>query len=120
MPASARPRLSQHDRNHPSVHPVSPMTESLYDKLAQDVSAGPWSLLAAHAHRGGLLFVDPSLDLLAVAVAVAEDQSEAVGEWMARSLLSCPTVDDIDRYAEDTERQWPFVIVQPYVFVTGP
>ncbi|MDP6946111.1 MAG: DUF2288 family protein [Myxococcota bacterium] len=89
-------------------------------QLAADAGAATWSMLGAHAQRGGLLFVDPSLDLIDVAFAIAEDQSETVASWMEHGLLSCPTLDDIAGYAADTERQWPFVIVQPYVFVTGP
>jgi len=74
-------------------------------------------MLRSHAERGGLLFVDPSLDLVEVALAVGEDRSEDVATWMAKDLLSRPTAEQM---AADDDRDWTFVIVQPFVFVRGP
>jgi len=87
--------------------------------LGQEEGEAPWSMLRAHGERGALLFVDPSLDLLEVAGAVAEDRTEVVAAWMAADLLSRPTAAQMATDDDDT-RQWTFVIVQPFVFVRGP
>ena len=62
-------------------------TKSLRDKLTEETGRAAWKDLRPHAVRGQLIFVDASLGLLDVAVAVAEDQSEAVQAWVASGLL---------------------------------
>ena len=100
------------------------MTHSQDDKglrevLADELGTAPWSMLEAHARRDGLIFVSPALDLLEVAVAVAEDNGEVVSAWMAAGQLTRPDAATLLACAEDTERQWSFVIVRPFVLVTG-
>ena len=93
-------------------------SNDLRARLADEVGEAPWSMLKAHAERGGLLFVDPGIELLDVAVAVAEDRTEAVAGWMAQELLSRPTAAQMA--IDDEGPQWRFIIVQPFVFVRGP
>ena len=97
-----------------------PSSTSTYERLSQEVGEASWQLLKPHAERGGLFFVHSELDLVAVAAAVADDASETVAGWMEQQKLSCPTMAEIAMHAEDAERLWTFVIVQPFVFVSSP
>jgi hypothetical protein len=49
------------------------MSDDLRARLAEEIHRVDWKPLAPHAKRGGLVLVDPELDLLDVALAVARD-----------------------------------------------
>ncbi len=91
--------------------------DTLREKLAQEMGDAPWAMLEAHAKRGGLIVVDPSLDLLDVAVAIAVDDGDHVTSWMSRGLLTGP---DPDHFAAGLSDPIRFVIVQPFVLVAAP
>ena len=56
--------------------------QSLYDKLAAEVSVASWNALKSHADRGALFWVDRQLDLVEVAVSIALDD-------VAHDILTC-------------------------------
>ncbi|MGB5283200.1 MAG: DUF2288 domain-containing protein [Polyangiales bacterium] len=92
------------------------MSEDLRARLAQEIQNVDWKPLGPHAKRGGLVLVAPQLDLLEVAVAVAQDDSERVRCWMAAGQLSKPTDAQIEAWQEEeVGEQFNVAIVQPYV-----
>ncbi len=93
------------------------MTEELKKRLAQQIERVDWKPLAPHAKRGGLLVVDPRLDLAEVASAIATDDSRRVEAWMRARQLGRATAEQIESWSEETEECFLFVIVQPYVLV---
>ncbi len=93
--------------------------KAVREALAETMGETAWPMLEAHAKRGGLIFVAPSLVLLDVAVAVALDQSAEVAAWMEQGLVTRPEPDALCRYGDDADKEWSFVIVQPFVLVTG-
>ena len=99
------------------------MSDELRTHLANEVHRVDWKPLAPHARRGALVFVDTALDLVEVAVALAEDDSARVRRWMQAHQLVKPTGDQIERWQDETEERFTIVIVQPYVLAqrdTGP
>ena len=99
------------------------MGEELKAHLANEVHRVDWQPLAPHAKRGGLVLVDPSLDLVEVAVAVVEDDTSKVRRWMHSQQLLKPTPKQIESWQDETEERFTIVIVQPYVLAqrdTGP
>ena len=92
-----------------------PMTDDLRAQLAQQIHRVDWKPLAPHAKRGGLVMVDSQLDLLEVAVAVAQDDGEQVQQWMAEQQLNRPTADQAEAWRTETGERFTTVIVQPYV-----
>lgn len=93
---------------------------ALRETLAETLGEAPWSMLEAHAKRDGIILVDPTLDLLDVAVAIAEDDGDAVSGWMEDGRLTKPDAQAMRTLEARADRQWPFVIVQPFVLVSGP
>ena len=91
------------------------MSDDLRTRLAQEIHRVDWRPLAPHAKRGGLILVDRQLDLLEVAVAVADDDTAAVQHWMQAQQLSRPTREQIDAWSAETEERFTVAIVQPYV-----
>ena len=91
------------------------MTADLRAHLANEVHRVDWKPLGPHAKRGGLVLVDARLDLVEVAVAVANDDSQRVRQWMEAGQLLKPTEDQIAAWQEETEERFTVLIVQPYV-----
>ena len=91
------------------------MSDDLRAHLANEVHRVDWQPLAAHARRGGLVLVDTRLDLVEVAVAVAQDDTVQVQRWMEARQLLKPTDAQVDSWKSETEERFTVVIVQPYV-----
>jgi hypothetical protein len=89
------------------------MSEPTRTKLRAQIQHVDWPALAPHAKRGALVLVDTALDLLDVAVAVAEDDATRVREWLEAACLS--RCDPTNEGAELKTARFQFVIVQPYV-----
>jgi hypothetical protein len=88
-------------------------------KLRGEVLSSYWEDLAPHQQRGGLLLLAPALDLLDVAVAVANDDKQRVANWLASGSLRRASEQDRARYESDAEEEagvpFQFVVVQPWV-----
>ena len=93
---------------------VSVMSD-LVTELSRNLDTAPWSLLKLHAQRGGLIWVQPDLDLLQVAVAVAQDQVQLVEEWLRKGAMRKPTLQDFAELDVAPQREFMSVVVQPWV-----
>jgi len=91
------------------------MSDDLRAQLAEQIHRVDWKPLAPHAKRGGLVIVDPQLDLLDVAVAIARDDGARVQQWMAAQQLRRPAPNEAEAWSEETGDGFTVVIVQPYV-----
>ncbi len=99
------------------------MTDDLRARLRDEVHRVDWKPLSPHAKRGGLVMVDPRLDLVQVALAVAKDDSAMVRQWMESGQLSKPTEEQVAAWKAEDEERFSVLIVQPYVLAqrdTGP
>lgn len=94
---------------------LSWMSDDLRAQLEQQIHRVDWKPLAPHAKRGGLVIVDSQLDLLEVAVAVAQDHGEQVQRWMAAQQLRRATAPEIEAWRNETDERFTVLIVQPYV-----
>lgn len=82
-------------------------------------SMGPIELadLRGHLARDGVIVVDASLDLLVVAEAVARDDKDEVGVWIAKGLLGKPSLETVARWSRAPAPALVSVVVQPFVLV---
>ena len=88
----------------------------LKTRLNQETSKLKWTELQRHYAGGNVVAVDGGLDLIAVAIAIARDDTESVRKWTADGLLA--RVGDIQAAAwlqADLE-MWA-VVVKPWVLV---
>jgi hypothetical protein len=88
--------------------------DELRAKLAGEVLKARWSDLAPHHARGALVLADGAVDLLDVAVAIATDDSAAVGGWMGAGQLVKASEPMAAAWAEGSP-WFQVVIVQPFV-----
>jgi hypothetical protein len=91
------------------------VSDAIREKLRSEVLAAPASDLVPHFARGALLLVDPALDLLDAAVAIARDDRERVEAWLAARTLSRASDDDARALVSQPTLRFQFVIVQPWV-----
>jgi hypothetical protein len=91
------------------------MSDDLRAQLAEQIHRVDWKPLAPHAKRGGLVMVDPRLELLEVALAIARDDGAQVQQWMEAHQLRRPTLTEAEVWSEETGDGFTVVIVQPYV-----
>ena len=89
---------------------------SIRDKLNSETAKIPWRELQHFFAAGKILHVEPYLDLIDVALAMHQDNTDLVQHWLDASRLS--PVNDTqakDWYASDT-LLWA-TVVKPWVLV---
>ncbi|MGH8436569.1 MAG: DUF2288 domain-containing protein [Pseudomonas sp.] len=95
------------------------MTEqpsTLYAKLLGETAPISWQELQPFFARGALLWVDATMDLVEVALAVAQNEQAKVAAWLAAEHVS--KVEE--RRAEDLLARDPklwAVVVAPWVLI---
>lgn len=90
--------------------------DELRRRLNSETSKLRWTELQRHYAGGNVVAVDNSLDLIEVAVGIAQDDTESVKKWMADGRLT--KLGDIQAAAwlqADVEL-WA-VVVKPWVLV---
>jgi hypothetical protein len=60
---------------------MTDQTSTLYAKLLGETAIIEWKALERFWAKGDLIWVDPSLDLIVVAEAMAENRSEIFAKW---------------------------------------
>jgi hypothetical protein len=76
-----------------------------------------WSILKPHADRGALFLVAPSLVLLDVAKAIADDDTTRVKSWLSEQKLARPSPDQLKTWATTPSKTFESVVVAPYVLI---
>jgi hypothetical protein len=94
--------------------PAPPST--LYAKLLGETAVIGWNELQPYFARGALLWVEPGLNLVAVAEALATNQAQPVADWLASGAVEkLPSARAMDLLARDPTL-WA-VVVSPWVLV---
>ncbi len=91
-----------------------PRGPKLREALQRSLGRVQWSDLRAHSDRMALFLV-VDVDLIEVAVAVAEDDALAVQTWIDDRNLVRPSRGQLSKWADDLEKPFNTVVVQPYV-----
>ena len=91
------------------------MTDDLRAKLRSEIEAVDAATLVPHHRRDALLVLEPSVDLLDTAVAIASDDVSVVTGLVADGRLTKPSLGELADWCVDLELRFQFVIVQPFV-----
>lgn len=75
-----------------------------------------WPELVRHFARGVVIKVSPGMDLVAVAVAMAQDRTEEIEAWTRASQIQRASDDDAREWHEQESAFWA-VVVAPWVLV---
>jgi hypothetical protein len=90
---------------------------SLKEKLEQDVADISWKELRPHAKRDAIIVIKDELDLAEVAVAIAEDNTASVQNWIGSQSIAKPSSQELTQWNQTPEKQFVALIVQPFVVV---
>jgi hypothetical protein len=99
-----------------SVKPMSEEASTLYAKLLGETASITWTELQPFFARGALLWVEPSLDLIEVAQAVAQNDADRVSAWLASGELGKVAETLALELVERDPMLWA-VVVSPWVLV---
>ena len=89
----------------------------LREKLSKDIADISWQELLPHAKRDAVIVVKSELDLSEVAVAIAQDNTSAVQNWIANQSVAKPTSEQLSEWNDNPQKQFTTLIVQPFVVV---
>jgi hypothetical protein len=84
---------------------------------AHELDEAEWQWLEPHLARDAVIFVHPSLNLVEVAIAIANDQSQQVQAWISHQWLYKPSPELVATLDQAPERRFMSLIVQPYVLL---
>jgi len=97
--------------------PSSPQThEEFTAHFNAQTARLAWPELVRHFARGVVVKVAPGLDLVAVAVAMAQDRAEEIEAWTQAGQIHRASDDDA-RYWHEQESEFWAVVVAPWVLV---
>ncbi|MFN7684825.1 MAG: DUF2288 family protein [Oligoflexia bacterium] len=91
--------------------------KALFEALEDTHGPAEWTLLKPHAKRDAVLLVEASLDLMAVARAVAADDTESVQLWLNQKKLMRPNSEQISEWDAHPSKTFETVVVAPYVLI---
>lgn len=90
--------------------------ETMRQEFIEQTAKMNWEGLQRHFAQGVLFKVAAGLDLVDVAVKIAQDDKPAVEVWMESGQLSQVTVDDAKAWLEPNPFLWT-VVTAPWVLV---
>lgn len=96
------------------------MTQDIKTALADSLEQAKWEWLEPHAKRDALIIVSPNLDLVEVGVAIAQDQTQLVQQWIESGQLQKPSSNQLSLWHNQPSKSFKALIVQPYVLVQEP
>jgi hypothetical protein len=95
---------------------MSDLPSELMIKLNRETSKIDWQALQRFYAQGAVLVVAPSLDLVATAAAVAEDNSAYIADLLKQDLLKKADEAQAANWLADKCEVWA-VVVAPWVLV---
>ncbi|CAB3753665.1 DUF2288 domain-containing protein [Paraburkholderia humisilvae] len=96
--------------------PQGPSHSPLYAKLLGETAKIGWQELERFFARGMLLRVVRDLDLVSVAEAIANDDTEQVSQWLSAGLVERVQAETAVDFAARDPDLWA-VVVSPWVCV---
>lgn len=91
--------------------------EDLKTRLNQDLAEIEWKDLIPHAQRDAIIIVTKHLDILEVAVAIAQDNTDAVQHWISEALIDKPSSEQLTIWNADPSVVFKTLILQPFVLI---
>ncbi|MDV9032027.1 DUF2288 domain-containing protein [Pseudomonas sp. RAC1] len=91
-------------------------TSTLYAKLLGETAIIEWSALERFWAKGDLIWVDPTLDLIAVAQAMAENRSDLVAAWREQGAVAAVDAEQALDMQTRNPQIWA-VVVSPFILI---
>ena len=89
---------------------------TLVQRLESELGEIDWPGLERHFARGALVWIDPSQDLVSVAVSVVEDDAVRIGTMMDQGSIRRVTAADAVTWQRE-QRTFRALVAAPWVLV---
>lgn len=89
---------------------------SLRTELNLQTAEYPWSELQRQFAAGGVIAVDPELDLVDVAARIAADDKHSVERWMQTNQVAHVLDEQAQQWLDEDALLWT-VVVKPWILV---
>ena len=89
----------------------------MVESFKRDLAEVNWRELKIHLQRDAIIIVDPELDLIKVAVAVADDDKTRVEIWITENQLVKPTAEQLESWEQEPDNRFQMLIVQPFILI---
>jgi|TARA_B110000037_G_C16917482_1_gene422935 hypothetical protein len=100
------------------------MSADLAAKLRTEVSKVGWAPLVKHHKREALWLINETVSIVDVGVALAENDSKSISDWLKRGLMRKPEDIEVEAWeAAPLSQHFEFLILQPFVIaaeIEGP
>jgi len=97
---------------------MSEQEQNIRSKLEAEIGPADWKVIRPHFLRGAIIVVSKELDLIDVAIKVAEDDTCAIKDWIEKGKLTKPFPEDAKRWEEEKE-ELTSLVVDPFVLIQG-
>jgi hypothetical protein len=87
------------------------------EELATKIDLIDWFSLRAHLERGGLIVVDPMLDLAEVGAAVVADDVKQIERWVLAGMIGKPSAERVGGWDAEKDKEFLCLITSPYVLL---
>lgn len=91
--------------------------EDIKKRLEEDMANVNWNDIKPHAQRDAVILVHENLNLLDVAVAIAQDDKMVVQRWITEELITKPSNQQLSDWNINETQLFKTLIVQPFVLV---
>ncbi|MFN7716342.1 MAG: DUF2288 domain-containing protein [Pseudanabaenaceae cyanobacterium] len=105
----ANPDISE---SNPPCQPKDLRTD-----LTEMLETVHWGLVAPHAKRARAILVAAHLDMVDVAVNLAEDNAPVVKQWIDDSWLAHPTAEQLTQWNDQPDSLFECLVIPPFVLV---
>ena len=97
---------------------TTPSTDELLQRLNRETSVIAWQELQPFYDQDAVIVVSPEMDLVRVAVAMAEDDTSTVSAWLNAGQIQKISAAQHRHWQDSEARVWA-VVVAPWVLVQG-
>ena len=115
------------ESNIPEVTATEPMTgeasgapcqpKELRTDLTEMLETVHWGLVAPHAKRARAILVAAHLDMVDVAMNLAEDNAPVVKQWIDDGWLAHPTAAQLTQWNDEPDSLFECLVIPPFVLV---
>ena len=88
-------------------------------KITTETAKIPWTSLQRFFASGTTLFVSTELDLIDVAFAFHQDNSESVEQWLNSEQIKAVSTEQAKQWIAEDSLLWA-VVVKPWVLIQTP
>jgi hypothetical protein len=93
------------------------MVGTMRKRIENSIERVEWRTLSPQVARDVFILVSQDLSLVETACSVVEDDTDAVQKLLKQGSISKPTLEQVQRWSQQPEKQFHAVIAHPFVLI---